>query len=135
MVVATLHLAVVSRLLLTVPGASEPSKLLLQYYVEPLLGVSSLSLPPSCELALGGASASSSPCLCRHRLLYCRERREEGRRQLGCLDDLVIQASLQRAAALKDCHAPPGPVIWPEEGCKSRDLFVVVARPVPKLPV
>ena len=87
MVVATLHLAVVSRLLLTVPGASEPSKLLLQYYVEPLLGVSSLSLPPSRELALGGASASSSPSLWRHRLLHCREteRREGGGRGRVCV--------------------------------------------------
>ena len=49
-----------------------------------------------------------------------------------CRDSVCRRA---RGLRGKDCHAPPGPVIWPEEGCKSRDLFVVVARPVPKLPV
>ena len=106
---AGLHLTgvwLVARLLPgAVPGASKPSKLLLQYSIELPLGVPSLPLPglglcelrappleralvgvPSLERALGFASAcSSSPSLWRHRLLHCPERREGGGRGRVCV--------------------------------------------------
>ena len=70
---------------LVAPGASKPSKLLLQYPVELSIGVASLwCMPPSLELAFRGASASNTAflagLLC-HRLLHCREGRRDGGRR------------------------------------------------------
>ena len=49
---------------LVAPGASKPSKLLLQYPVELSIGVASLwCMPPSLELAFRGASASNTAFL------------------------------------------------------------------------
>ena len=65
---------------LVAPGPSKPGKLLLQYSSHLSLGATSPFLPLSPELALRGASASSSPSLRRRSLHHCHVWTLTGRR-------------------------------------------------------
>ena len=95
------------------PGASKPSKLLLQYPVEISIGVASLwCMPPSLELAFRGASASNTAfragLLC-HRLLHCRERRDGGERgRVRVLAALVEECGIKEGRRLRCSRCPEG---------------------------
>merc|ERR1712129_397303 len=89
---------------LVTPGASKPGKLLLQYPVELSIGVASLCVPTSLELAFRGVSASNIPFLCLlcHRLLHCRERRDGGERgRVRVLAALVEECGIKARRCLR----------------------------------
>ena len=97
---------------LVAPRASKPGKLLLQYPVELSIGVASLCVPTSLELAFRGVSASNIPFLCLlcHRLLHCRERRnggERGRVQ-RVLVALVEECGIKGRRCLRCSRCPEG---------------------------
>ena len=113
------HQALACLRALVAPGASKPGKLLLQYPVELSIGVASLCVPTSLELAFRGVSASNIPFLCLlcHRLLHCRERRDGGERgRVRVLAALVEECGIKARRCLRCSRCPEGGALLHRKG-------------------